>query len=302
MARIGLGVAALGNPGTPPDERIVRDVLEQAWTAGVRSFDAAHLYGGGLAEQRLGAFLRGTDGTAIVSTKIGRYRAYGAAPPAFTGTADTHDYSADATARAVDLSLRRMGVPRLDLVYVHDAQLHEPEALESAFPILRHLQEQGVIGAIGAGSDSVPHLLTLVEAGVVDAVMIAGRCTPLDVTAVGALLPACLKRNVAVVAASVFQSGILATGARPGAQSHYREADPATLAAGRALERLCDIHGVSLRAAALRFPLRHPAIGAIMLGAGLPEQLADNFISLSAPIPEAFWHALASWHEQDAPR
>ena len=231
----------------------------------------------------------------MLSSKVGRYRDYAATvtnPKDNPG--DWHDYSRDATLRSVEQSLRRLGVNRLDIAFVHDCDAHLGAALDGALPALADLRSQGVVGAIGCGSNvAATHLALLCEASL-DVLMVAGRFTLLDQSATAVLFPLCLERGTQVELAAPFNSGILATGAdAPGTRFDYQTPDDETRQRVRTIEQVCRANDVPLKRAALHYSAAHPAVTRLVLGLTDPESLQSNLADLAAPVPETLWPALA---------
>jgi D-threo-aldose 1-dehydrogenase len=278
---------------------VAQATIDAAWNAGIRLFDTAHLYGGGLAEERLGRALAGRPRDAYrIATKIGCYRPYGQGPIPPGGTrrreADVWDYGYDRTLAAVETSLRRLAVDRLDIVHIHGFDQHIDAALGGAYRALARLKAEKIVGAIGAGCDAAAPLVTALGREPFDVVLCAGRYTLLDRAAAAELLPLAMRTGTRVIAGGVFNSGILATGATRGAHYNYNAASPETVARVQALDALCRDHGATLRAAAVQFPLRNPAIDAILLGAANPAELQDSLECLARPISQALWVAIGS--------
>ncbi|WP_432933263.1 aldo/keto reductase [Microbispora sp. CA-135349] len=292
----GLGTAPLGGLFAPVSEEQAEEALAAAWEAGIRYFDTAPHYGTGLAEERLGRFLRGLPGQAageaVVSTKIGRVLVPGQGEedgfPGRTQYVRVRDYSRDGVLRSLDDSLRRTGLDRFDLVFIHDPDDHWEQAAGEAYPALAELRDQGVVGAIGAGMNQAEMLTRFVRETDLDAVLIAGRYTLLDRSAAGELLPECERRGVAVVAGGVFNSGVLAGGTT----FDYDAAPPAVLRRARELERICASHGVPLPAAALLFPHRHPAVTTVLFGARSAEEVREDLDLAATPVPGELWEEL----------
>ncbi|MEV4457864.1 aldo/keto reductase [Microbispora sp. NPDC049633] len=296
LGRYGLGTAPLGGLFAPVSEHQAEQALAAAWEAGIRYFDTAPHYGTGLAEERLGRFLRGLPeqaaAEAVVSTKIGRVLVPGQGEedgfPGRTQYVRVRDYSRDGVLRSLDDSLSRTGLDRFDLVFIHDPDDHWEQAAGEAYPALAELRDQGVIGAIGAGMNQAEMLTRFVRETDLDAVLVAGRYTLLDRSAAGELLPECERRGVAVVAAGVFNSGILAGGAT----YDYDAAPPAVLQRARELERICASYGVPLPAAALLFPHRHPAVTTVLFGARSAEEVREDLDLAATPVPGELWEEL----------
>ncbi|WP_182904145.1 aldo/keto reductase [Microbispora sp. H10830] len=291
----GLGTAPLGGLFAPVSEEEAEQVLAAAWQAGIRYFDTAPHYGSGLAEERLGRFLRGLPeaaAEAVVSTKVGRVLVPGEGEeegfPGRTGFVRVRDYSRDGVLRSLDDSLHRTGLDHFDLVFIHDPDDHWEQAAGQAYPALAELRDQGVIGAIGAGMNQAEMLTRFVRETDLDAVLVAGRYTLLDRSAAEQLLPECERRGVAVVAGGVFNSGILAGGTT----YDYDAAPPAVLERARELDRICASHGVPLPAAALRFPHRHPAVTTVLIGARSAEEIVEDLALAAADIPDGLWEEL----------
>ena len=308
--RIGLGGAPLGNLFEAVSDGEARQLVEAAWHSGCRSFDTAPHYGHGLSERRLGDALRGQPRDAFVlSSKVGRLLTPDAAAPrAQHGYVDilpfrqTWDYSASGTRRSVEDSLQRLGLARLDVAYVHDPDTasHGAQAprvlrqvLEETLPTLQQLKAEGLVGAIGLGTNAVDVVLQVLRQADLDVLMLAGRYSLLDHSALPELLPQCTARGVRVAMGGVFNSGILATGARGGAATfNYAPAAKAWLERTAQIEAVCEAFGVPLRAAALQFPLAHPAVDIVMLGARKVAEWADAQAMLTHQVTPEFWAAL----------
>jgi D-threo-aldose 1-dehydrogenase len=294
IGRLGLGGAALGVLFNAVDDKDALGAVEAAWESGIRTFDTAPLYGGGLSEERLGRALSTRSRESYrLSTKTGVGRPYGqaAAPPGGARrAADFWDYSPEGTLRSVEASLARLRTDRVDLVHLHDVEGRTDTAM-AAYPALERLRDRGIVGGIGIGANTVEAPLALMERAQFDAVLLAGRYTLLDQSMLR-LVPAATRAGTKIVAGGVFNSGILATGAVSGATFHYDPAPHAVLERVRAIEAICAIYGVPLRAAALQFPLAHPAIDTLLLGVRNPIELADCLAMLVHPIPATLWRAL----------
>ncbi|MFC8823761.1 aldo/keto reductase [Streptomyces sp. NPDC057137] len=277
VSSLGFGGAPLGNLYTPLDDDRAAAAVDAAWDAGVRYYDTAPHYGLGLSERRLGAALAHRPRAEFtVSTKVGRLLEPHPAPTgsdlAAGGFAvpDTlirrSDYSRDGVLRSLEGSLARLGLDRVDIVYVHDPDEHLDAALHQALPALAALRDEGVVGAVGVGANTVAPLLRAVEEADVDAVMVAGRWTLLDRTA-APLLDACARRGVSAVAAAPFNSGLLSRPRPPDdASFDYGPAPEAVLRQAHRLADVCARHGTVLPHAAVRFPLRHPAVACVVAG------------------------------------
>jgi len=301
LGPIGLGCAPLGNLYDVVDDDEAIDVVAAAWDAGIRYFDTAPLYGHGLSERRLGRALadRPRD-EVVVSTKVGRLLRPADAPidtifavPDGPGALEpVFDFSADGVRRSLDESLERLGMDHVDVVFVHDPDDHQDEALAEAFPALVALRDEGVVRAVGAGMNQWQALERFVREVDLDVVLLAGRYTLLDRSGDDVLLPLCLERGVGVVLGGVFNSGVLA-GTTIGATTYDYGPVPAEIAAQvAALRRTCARHGVALGAAAVQHAQRHPATTSVLIGARSAAELALDLAWSEVEIPEALWSDL----------
>jgi D-threo-aldose 1-dehydrogenase len=293
LPRVGLGTAPLGGLFASVEDEEAHATIETAWARGLRLFDTAPLYGSGLAERRLGATLRGRPRAAFVlSTKVGRLLRPGRPDPAYPGSpslAPVFDFAYDATLRSLEESLERLRLDRVDVALIHDPDDHMDEALAGAYRALDRLRAEGAIRAVGAGMNHVAPLLRFARETEVDCLLVAGRCTLLDRSALPELLPVCEERGIAVVAGGVLNSGLLAGGTT----FDYRPAPPELVERARALGALCARHGVELAAAALQFPLRQSAVTTVLVGARSASELEHDLDLLELPIPDELWAALA---------
>ncbi|MEU0510833.1 MULTISPECIES: aldo/keto reductase [Amycolatopsis] len=298
-----LGAANLGNLYAPMSDEQAHAVLEAAWDSGIRHFDTAPHYGLGLSERRLGAFLAGKPRAEfVVSTKAGRLlvpdpdganrldEANHFAVPA--GHRRVWDFSADGVRRSLDDSLTRLGLDSVDILYLHDPEEHDlGPALASGLPALAALRDEGVVQAIGVGSKSVAALAAAARTGIVDLLMVAGRFTLLDQSALDEVLPECHTRSIGVAVASVFNSGLLAT-PEPAGRYEYATAPLHVVDTAREIAGICDEFGVDLPTAALHFPLRDPAVRAVVAGAATPDEVRQNAARLTAAVPADLWTTL----------
>ncbi|MGA5415773.1 aldo/keto reductase [Streptomyces pseudogriseolus] len=301
VTELGFGGGPLGGLFEAVDDDTATRALEAAWDSGIRYFDTSPHYGIGQSERRVGALLRGKPRDAwTLSTKVGRVLVPqdpgGRTDEAFEVPA-THrrvwDFTRDGVLRSVEDSLTRMGVDRIDVLYLHDAEEHFEDALRDGYPALAELRAQGTVGAVGAGMYHTGKLTRLVEETDVDVVMLSGRYTLLDHSALDDLFPACSARGVSVLAASVFNSGVLAT-PRPsaGATYDYAPADPRTLERARRLAAVCEAHRVPLPAVAMRFPLHHPAVAGVVVGMRSADEVRRNTEAYGTKIPAGLWSDL----------
>src|SRR4051794_11918642 len=291
--RLGLGAAPLGGLYEAVGDEAARATVDAAWARGVRTFDTAPHYGAGLSERRVGAALGGRPrDDYVLSTKVGRRLVAGAEPgeefAESLGLRRVRDYSRDGVLRSLEDSLERLGLDRVDIALVHDAEDHLDQALNEAFPALVELREEGVVRAVGAGMNYVAPLERTAREADVDCLLVAGRYTLLDRSAGTGLLPLCAERGIGVLAAGVFNSGILAGGTT----YDYAPAPPEIVQRTGELAAACARHDVPLATAALGFPLRHPAVTCVLVGARSAEEVEANVAALEQPIPDGLWEEL----------
>lgn len=300
VGRLALGCAPLGNLYEAVSDEDAQATVDAAWAHGVRLFDTAPLYGHGLSEVRLGAALSGRPRDEyLLATKVGRLLVpLGANDvPAPTIFADVpavrpvFDFSRDGVRRSVEASLERLGVDRIDVLHVHDPDDHLDAAEAGAFPALIRLRDEGVVGAIGLGTNLASVANRFVGRVDLDWLLLAGRCTLLDTSGPDEVFDRCVEHGVRVLAAGVFNSGVLAAPA-DGASFHYAPVPPDVLARVRAMDAVCHAHGVPLAAAALQRPLREPAVDTVLVGARTAAEVAEDAALLDLPIPSELWEAL----------
>jgi D-threo-aldose 1-dehydrogenase len=310
LPELGLGTATLGNLYREVSDEAASAVVKAALEAGMRFADTAPYYGFGLAEKRLGRALRGSA-PPIVSTKVGRLLE----PVAGLLAAERHgfrsaepfepvyDYSHDGVLRSHEASLARLGVDRIDILLVHDigrsthgarhaermAQLVEGGGLRA----LERLRDEGAISAYGIGVNECEVALELLDRVALDLILLAGRYTLLEQGALDMLLPRCEALGTGVLIGGPYNSGVLA-GRRPDVCAHYDyAAAPAhVLGKARAMEAVCLRYGVELGAAALQFPLAHPAVASVIPGLASADEVAQTLMRHGAAIPEALWSEL----------
>lgn len=309
---LGFGTAPLGNLYRALSEADAQATLAAAWDAGMRLYDTAPLYGLGLSETRLNPFLRGKPREAyVLSTKVGR-RLEVCAPERRSGIGkffdtpsrrEVFDYSHDGVMRSVEASLERLGADRIDILLAHDVDVftHGSRAesdrrigqlMASGYNALRRLRDDGTIKAIGAGVNEWQVCQTLAERGDFDLFLLAGRYTLLEQEALTSFLPLCTARGIGILLGGPYNSGILATGPKPGAFYNYDPAPAAILERVARIEAVCRAHGVPLIAAALQFPLHHPAVVSVIPGGQAPAEVEANAKVLGIPIPDGLWAAL----------
>lgn len=302
LSDLSLGCAQLGNLYREVTDAEAQATVASAWELGIRYFDTAPHYGLGLSERRLGAALASLPRDAyVISSKVGRLLE----PTGSPGGLDddgyvvpaTHrrvwDFSRDGIHRSLTESLERLGLDRVDIVYLHDPDEHWTEVLETGYPTLAELRDQGVVRAIGAGMNQASMLARLVREADVDVVMLAGRYTLLEQDSLDDLLPLCEERRVGVVAAGVYNSGILARPKPPSqAKYDYERAPRELLDRARTIAAICVRHGTTLPAAAIALPLAHPAVVSVCLGARSAKQVQRNVALYTEPIPPDLWSEL----------
>ncbi len=300
MTRLGFGAGSLGNLYTEVTEEQAYETIDAAWEVGIRYFDTAPHYGLGLAERRLGAALRERPREQYtISTKVGRRLepsdqggddlAHGFAVPA------THrrvwDFTADGIRRTLEASLERLGLDRVDTVYLHDPDDHAEEAFREGYPALEKLRSEGVVGAIGAGMNQAEMLTRFVRDTDVDVVLCAGRYTLLDQSALTELLPAAEERGTSVVIGGPFNSGLLAD-PRPDATYNYSRAPRELVNRALGMKEVAERHGITLRAAALAYCAAHPAVTGVLVGARSAAEVHDCAEQFATAVPESFWQEL----------
>ncbi len=308
---LGFGCAPLGNMYAEFDDEQARATVRTAFDLGLRLFDTAPLYGHGLAEHRLGEALRWQPRDSyLLSTKVGRLLR-----PRDPATVDgglfkrvlpfegVYDYSYDGVMRSFEDSLQRLGTWRVDILLVHDVDVWTHgseearrqrfrEVMEGGYRALLELREAGVIRAIGAGVNEVEACEAFARAGDFDCFLLAGRYTLLEQGALDSLLPLCAEKGISLLIGGPYNTGILATGARPDAWYNYAPAPPEIRDRVRRIETVCAEFDVPLPAAALQFPLGHPNVASVVPGGRTPEEVRRNRALFSTPIPAPFWQAL----------
>lgn len=309
FTELGFGAAPLGNLYRAISEDEAQAVLDRAWEAGIRYYDTAPLYGLGLSETRLNHFLRGKPrGDYVLSTKVGRWlRA--CRPEERDGFGkwfdvparqEVYDYTYDGVLRSVEFSLERLGIDRIDILYAHDLDVFNhgtqealdaklAEFMEGGYKALLRLREEGTIRAFGAGINEWQPCQWMAERGDFDLFLLAGRYTLLEQEALDSFLPLCEARGIGIVIGGPYNSGILATGAKPGAFYNYDPAPKDILDRVSRIEKVCDAHGVRLVDAAFQFPLRHPAVVSVIPGGQGVAEMESNLQAAQAEIPPTLW-------------
>lgn len=299
---IGLGCAMLGRTDHGLDDAAAIDAIRHAAARGIGWFDTAPLYGAHLSEIRLGAALATIAPRPLVSTKIGFDFE---APPGHVvaAAARRSDYSAGFAQRSLAASLARLGLERIDLVFVHHPAGAADAAAAGTVAALARLRDAGVVGAIGVGVNDVEVARDLLDRVRLDAVLLAGRYTLLDWSGAD-FLRDCHAAGIAAIVAAPLASGILATGARVPGTYRYAPASAEIVARVAALEAICARHAVPLRAAALRFAAANPHAASLLLGAGTRSEIDDTLACLALPIPDRLWTDMidAGLLDRDLPR
>lgn len=301
LTEIGLGAAQFGNLNRVTTDADSSAAGLAAIAAGIRYFDTAPHYGLGLSEQRLGAALR-SERDVMVSTKVGRVLvdspesahledSQGFVVPA--AKTRRWDFSERGIRESLAASLDRLGTDSVDIVYLHDPDDHWLAASTEAVPALKRLKEEGAIRAFGAGMNQAPMLTRFVNECDADLVMVAGRFTLLDQSALHSLLPACVERGAGVVVAGVYNSGLLSSPVvADGAHYDYAEAPSAMVQRARDIARLCDAHGVDLPSVALAYPLLHPAVTSVVVGIRTADHVHSTMARYATDVPDGLWDAL----------
>jgi D-threo-aldose 1-dehydrogenase len=313
LTTLGFGSTGLGNLYQAQTEDGAMATVTAAYASGIRYFDTAPLYGFGLAEHRIGSALRRIPGDIVLSTKAGwRLHRRGAedGPGSPADSLFNHpapflpriDYSYDGIMRSFEDSLQRLGTDRIDILLLHDCDRRNhgedgyrarfAEVMAGGHRALVSLREQGCVRAIGAGLNEWQACQDFAEQGDFDCFLLAGRYTLLDQGAAASLLPLCERKGIGIILGGPYNSGILATGAVDGAMYDYAPASAAILDRTRAIEAVCARHDVDLRAAALQFPLAHPAITTVIPGARDVAEVTENLSLFTRAIPGAFWEDL----------
>ncbi len=318
LTALGVGASGFGGLYKPSSDQAARSVIDCAFQNGIDYLDVAPWYGFGLAEERLGRSLQDRDRSSYaLSTKVGRLLRENA--PVHPSQLDrngqlffkttsrlnvVYDYSYDGFMRSIEDSLKRLGLERIDIVYIHDPDAigaTTKEVMNGGYRALHELRSQGAINAFGVGMNQSKQMHEFALAGDFDIFLLAGRYTLLEQGALDELLPACLERQISVCIGGVYNSGILAD-PRAG-MFDYAPADPATIERALAIESVCQEFDVPLKAAAIQFPAAHPAVVNTLVGAGNAAQLQENTQLFEHPIPPECWAALKAqgFIREDAP-
>jgi D-threo-aldose 1-dehydrogenase len=313
VTELGLGGAPMGGFRADISDAEAVRLTNAGYDAGVRYFDTSPFYGYGRSELRMGAALREKPRESyVLSTKIGRIlhaMKPGEKPPAdfrdggLPGFAPVFDYTYDGVMRSLEHSHHRLGIARIDIVLVHDVDFWTIKdraildqrfktVMDSGFRALDELRRAGVIGAIGVGINEADTSLRFIQAGDFDCMLLAGRYTLLEQGALKEFLPECEKRHVSVILGGPYNSGILAGTVKPGATHDYVAAPAALIEKAQKIEAVCKRHGVELGAAAMQFPLAHPALCSVIPGALSVAEVEQNVARIEAKIPADLWAEL----------
>ncbi len=309
IRRLSLGTAFLGGLLEMVTEERFRETVGQAISLGVNYFDTAPLYGLGVAEQRLGAILSQLPrNTFVLSTKIGRYLRSELPRDSQLEVDDSYDntwygvpsrkviidFSYDATLMCIEESLSRLGLDRVDIVYIHDTFTpdHFEAAMQGAYRALYRLKSQGVIRAVGVGIGRTDVLVRFARQADFDCFLVAGRYTLLDQEGLAELLPLCVEKKISVILGGVFNSGILANPRQPEARFNYQPAKQEWRARAVRIDEICQRYNIPIKAAALQFPLAHPAVATVLCGATYAHEVTEIADLLQLPIPRALWSDL----------
>lgn len=313
VTELGLGGAPLGGFRATISDADGVALVDAGYDSGVRFFDTSPFYGYGRSELRMGAALRGRPrADYVLSTKIGRVmramRPGERAPEdmranGLPGFAPRFDYTYDGVMRSLEQSTLRLGISRIDIALVHDVDFWTTkdravldkrfaEVMDGGFRALDELRRAGVIGAIGVGLNEADTSLRFLRAGDFDCVLLAGRYTLLEQGALAEFMPECVQRGVSVILGGPYNSGILTGDVKPGAKHDYVDAAPALIERAQRIEAVCRRHGVPLAAAALRFPLGHPAVCSVIPGALSVAEVEQNAAHMRRPIPADLWAEL----------
>lgn len=308
---LGFGAASIGNLYRVVSDAQAQQTLAAAWDGGIRYYDTAPHYGLGLSEKRLGAFLRTLPRDEFVlSTKVGRLLVPN---PDFAGGRDlAHDFdvpdelvrhfdpSLGGIRRSIEESLTRLGLERIDIAYLHDPDAYDLErGLGEGLPALAQLRAEGLVREIGVGVNDATVAARAVREADLDIVMVAGRCSLLRPHGFDELIPECVAKGTRIVAASPYNSGLLATRhPAPGALYDYKPAPPALIAKVERMAAVCESHGVDLPTAALQYPLRLPQVVSVVVGTARATAVDENLARIATPIPDELWAQLQSIDEE----
>jgi D-threo-aldose 1-dehydrogenase len=290
VGRLGLGTAALGFMYEPVNTQDAVDTVQYAYDKGIRYFDTAALYGAGLSEVRLGSVLSKLPRDSFtVATKAGYIIPETPNEDLKEEAPRSFNFSYDAIMRSFEHSLKRLKLDRVDIMHVHDPDDHFQEALDGAYRALAELRSQGLIRAVGAGMNQSAMLTRLAQEGDFDCFLLAGRYTLLDQSGLSDLMPLAVEKGISIFIGGPLNSGILADPYAADPKFNYGSADREWIEKARKLDAVCKRHNVPLKAAALQFPLAHPAVASVLTGARSAAELSENMEMLDLPIPADLW-------------
>lgn len=311
VTQLGLGGGPVAGLFSEVSEDQAVNTIERAAALGIRLFDTAPLYGFGRSERRMGRTLAQLDRSSyVLSSKVGRLLATLGEGEEISSNfvrplrfRPVFDFSYDGVMRSFESSLERLGIDRIDILYVHDPDDYFDEVMTGAYPALEQLRSSGAVTAIGVAMNQSEMLCRFVRSGDFDCFLLAGRYTLLDQSALAEFLPLCLGKSIGLVIGGPFNSGILATGAIQGAKYEYKDASTGVVERVRRIEAICTTYDVALKAAALQFPLAHPAVCAVIPGCRSPQQVEEIYRLAAVEIPGEFWDALRRQQliREDAP-
>jgi D-threo-aldose 1-dehydrogenase len=300
ISRLSLGTAAFGGLYTSVSEIDCNDTILTALDQGINFIDTAPHYGKGVSERRIGKALAGRDrSTFVISTKIGRLLLPSQTDidEYFMDADNTverkFDFSASGVRRSLESSLERLGMDSIEILFIHDPDHNADVAILEAYPELDRMRSEGIVKAIGVGMNQCDIPTRIMKETDIDMVLIAGRYSLLDQQALNELLPTALERNVDVIAAGVFNSGILANPVK-GATYDYLPASDELLVKAVRIREVLDGHQISLASAALQFPLHHPAVKSVLVGCRSAAEVAINIEAFNSPIENKVWEDLVS--------
>ena len=294
VTALGFGGAPVGNEVADHEEDLAIATVEWAYESGIRLFDTAPIYGLGRSERRIGRALAGIPRDEfVISTKVGRLL-----EPRIGGSRRLRSPTlcstgrSDGVLRSLEESLLRLGMDRVDIALLHGPDDYYDVAIGEAYPVLDDLRSQGVVTAIGAGMNEWEMSARFAREADFDCILLAGRYTLLDQSALAEFLPLCEEKGISVILGGPFNSGILASDLSDEATYQYVKAPPDILERARRIGSICDRYGVPLNAAALQFGLAHPAVASTIPGARSPAEVEDNVRAVSHPVPNALWEDL----------
>lgn len=303
ISKLALGTAPLGGLFTSVPESQAEETILSAINSGISYFDTAPLYGYGNAERRLGSALRKSGKPFVISSKVGRV--LNQIDPAAKSTDDSlgsyvdvdpnltpiFDFSRDGILRSIEDTLKRTGLSKIDIAYIHDADDRIGEAIEKSYPVLSELRSQGVLSGIGVGMNYCAPSVRAVKEMDLDIILIAGRFSLLDQSAQDELFVECMKKKTGVVIGGVYNSGILANPTK-GATYDYEPARDELIERAIAIREIFSKFNIPLTAAAIQFPLRHPAVTAVLTGSRSVAELQANINDFDREIPQSAWDAI----------